>query len=206
MLQNRQYQNVRFINLFDGHFAVTANPNEEGAVSRINKNNMEVWEYLYNSMTGRITGIATHESEYGKSWKVTIQDGPEKYILTLPYSSRYTKGFMYRIGNVDLAQDVELRIGKFPKDGKEIAFLTLFQGGEKIQPMWTKDNPGEMPQMVRVKIRGQETWDDSDQLAYLETFVNTAIIPKLQSLNPTHDEVPETPQVTEEAPVDDLPF
>lgn len=208
MLENKPFQNVRFINLFDGHFAVTASHNEEGAVRRINKNNVEVWEYLYNSLSGRVTEILTHENEYGKSWRVTLQDGPEKYILTLPYASRYSKGFVYRIGNADLAKDIELKVGKFQKDGREIAFLTIYQDGKKVEPMWTKESPGELPPMEKVRVRGQEVWDDSEQLLFLERFIGKVILPRLTQEEPASDDLPRRtiPPATEEEALNDLPF
>jgi hypothetical protein len=181
MLTNRQFSSVKFINLFDGHFAIQAQANAEGANKRINKNGIEVWEYLYNNLSGVITDIISYENEYGKQWRVSITDGPEKYVLSLPDTSRYTRGFMFRIGRVNLQEPVDLLIGKFIADGKEIGYLTIHQGGQKIEPMWTKDNPGELPQMQKILVRGKEAWDDSDQILFIEGFVKNTIIPKLHA-------------------------
>ncbi len=197
MLHNKQIQNFRYVNIFDGHFAVTAAPHEEGAEKRINKNNVEVWEYLYNTLTGKITGINVAENDYGKSWVIDIEDGPEKYVLKLPFTSRYTKGFLYKIGNADLTKPMDLQIGKFLKDGREIGYLTIFQG-KKIEPVWTRESPGELPPLKKVMVRGQEIWDDSEQLIFLQGYIENVIAPKLQSI-PNDEPI-------QGDPVGDLPF
>lgn len=199
MLTNKNYSNVKYINLFDGHFAVQAPAGADGATKRINKNGVEVWEYLYNTITGMIRDIVPYENEYGKQWRVTLEDGPESYVLALPDTSRYTRGFTFRIGRVDLSQPVDLSIGKFIQNGKEIGYLTIHQAGKKIEPMWTKDAPGDLPQMKKLLVRGKEVWDDSEQLAYIESFIRNTVIPRLHA-----DEL--QPEPDRDEPASDLPF
>lgn len=56
-----------FIRTFKGNFTKKANAETPGAVKRLNKNNVEVWELLFNTISDVIVQeITRHESEeYG---------------------------------------------------------------------------------------------------------------------------------------------
>jgi hypothetical protein len=60
-----------------------------------------------------------------------------------------------------------------------------------------------MPDLTQKVIRGVNTWDDTDRLIFLESMVNTTIVPKLRQVSPaiTDVEVSE-----EEVPIDSIPF
>ena len=51
---------------------------------------------------------------------------------------------------------------------KTITGITLYQDGEKIAPYYTKEDPKGLPQMVKIKVKGKEQWDDSDMMTFLE--------------------------------------
>jgi hypothetical protein len=44
----------------------------------------------------------------------------------------------------------------------------LYQDGQKIAPYYTKEDPKGLPQMVKIKVKGKEQWDDSDMMQFLE--------------------------------------
>jgi hypothetical protein len=49
-----------------------------------------------------------------------------------------------------------------------------------------------MPQLKKIKVKGVETWDDTDRMEYLENYVKTSILtkvkPNLQDVN--EDDIP----------------
>ena len=42
-----------------------------------------------------------------------------------------------------------------------------------------KENPGQMPNLKKIKIKGVEQWDDSDMMEFLEAYVKEHITPQL---------------------------
>ena len=185
-LGNSTHSSKNYLNVVAGKFAIKAKEGAEGAVKRTNKNNQEVWEHLYNELSGvLITGIEKKVQEgFGASWQVTLKEGMDDYILNLPFSSRVTNGLMFRLPNIDLSSPMSLRLFTFKAEAptdKDKTFMTVEQNGKKVDPAYTKDSPNGLPEMKKVKIKGIDTWDDSDQLEFIETMVNTTIIPQLSA-------------------------
>jgi len=54
---------------------------------------------------------------------------------------------------------------------RKITGITLYQndgnGWVKVLPYYTKENPNGLPEMVKVKIKGKESWDDTDMMDFL---------------------------------------
>ncbi len=51
---------------------------------------------------------------------------------------------------------------------------------------WSKDNPGELPELEKVKVKGQMVYDNSKQLEYFEKFWRGLI----NSEKPNEEEAP----------------
>ena len=41
-------------------------------------------------------------------------------------------------------------------------------------------NPGELPDLKKIKVKGKDTWDDSERLEFLEEYVKNTILPKIK--------------------------
>jgi hypothetical protein len=170
-----------------------ASPTEK-SVSRVNKMGREVHEEFYDSLSGWLTDLKTKESEYGKSWVITIKDDSVYYNLEMKYSSGYATSFLKALPNANLSEVINIT-PKLVIDGdKKQSVIFISQNGKGLKHYWTKDTPRELPPMVKVKVRGVETWDDTDRMVYLENFVKDNILPKIK---PTLSDVTEG---------DDLPF
>lgn len=144
-------------------------------VSRTTKTGKTVHEEKFDSITGRIVGLKTHENDYGKQWHLTMTDGEDSYIVTMPYSSRYSTSFLKALPNIDLTKDVKLMPWSMTDKqdaSKKITGITMWQndgnGFVKIAPAFTKEEPNGLPQMKQVKVKGVMTWDDSDMMEFLE--------------------------------------
>lgn len=153
--------------------------------SRINKNGKEVHEEFYEYISGIMTGITTKDSEFGRFWIVTFQDGKDEFVLQMNYSSGYSQAFLKMLPNVDLKKKVQL-IPKLNTDkdtGKKKASLFITQDGAAIKWYYTKDNPNGIPELKgkpgKGKDKGKTIWDDSDIMEFLEDMVKTDIIPNL---------------------------
>jgi len=152
----------------------------EKSVSRVNKMGREVHEEFYDSLTGYLTDIKTKESEYGKSWVLVIKDNDGSYNLDMKYSSGYSTSFLKAIPNADLSQLITLSPKSIIDGDKKQSVLFISQNGKGLKHFWTKDTPRDLPPMVKVKVRGVDTWDDTERMDYLENYINVSILPKIK--------------------------
>lgn len=159
-----------------------------------------IHEEKYSFVEGLITNIEVKDSkDYGKSWIVTIQDENEVYLLQMDYSSGYSSAFLKALPNVDVSNKVKLSPKITVEGEKKKATMFINQHGEAAKWAYTKDAPNGLPAMVKKKIKGKEAWDDSDMMEFLETMVNTQIVPQLKSYKAVASEVEEEEE-KEEAP------
>lgn len=131
-----------------------------------------VHEELYDSVEGRITAIGTREGNYGKELIITINDGDDNFQLQLKLSSSQASCFLRCLPNIDLSKNVMF----IPKvqivNDIKRASLVLAQGNHGVKHAFTKDNPGDLPLMKKIKVKGKETWDDSEQLEFFEQLIS----------------------------------
>lgn len=159
-----------------------------------------VHEEHYSFVEGKIVDIQTKDSEYGKSWLVTIQDGEEKYILQMDYSGGYSSAFLKALPNVDLSSKVKLSPKMTIEGDKKKTTLFVNQHGAACKHFYTKDQPNGLPQMKKIKVKGKDQWDDSDMMQFFEDMVKNEILPQLNAAK--YDVVAETVDAedTEDAP------
>jgi hypothetical protein len=127
-------------------------------------------EELYGSIEGHITGISTKEGTYGKELHIQFADDT-KYDLQVPLSSGPAKSFLSALPNLDLTKMTKLIPKREEKDGVARTKILLSQNNAGVKWAFTKDNPGDMPPMKKIKVKGKETWDDTDQLEFFEALV-----------------------------------
>jgi hypothetical protein len=147
--------------------------------ARTNKLGNTVHEESYDYVEGMITAIKVRDTDYGKYWSVNIQDGSDNYILQFQYSGGNANCFLKSIPNADLRKPIKIRPAVEIDGDKKRSKLFLVQDDKALRWFWTKDNPGEMPSLKKIKIKGVEQWDDSDMMEFLEAYVSEHITPKL---------------------------
>lgn len=158
------------------------------------------------SYEGFLIDINITEEEYqGAKYEklsLTVQDGEEKVLLQMKLDSGYGRGFCQCISSADLSKKIEFTPSYKEMDGKKLASLFLRQGATVLKWSWTKDNPGDLPKMIKTKVKGKEVWDNSEQLDYFKKTLLQDIKPKLK---PSAAE-PEPEPVEEAGDPNDLPF
>lgn len=147
--------------------------------ARTNKMGNTVHEESYDYVEGMITGITVRDSDYGKFWCVNIQDGADSYILQFQYSGGNANSFLKSIPNADLRKPIRIRPAVEIDGDKKRSKLFLVQDDKALRWFWTKENPGQMPNLKKIKIKGVEQWDDSDMMEFLEAYVAEHITPQL---------------------------
>lgn len=169
----------KYFTIYDGKFAIKVEKGTPGSKDRINKRNVEVSEIHHDSFTAKLIDIRTKDSEYGKMWEFDFRDGEEVYTLSLPYSNGSSTTILKILPNVDLTKEMKLQVSQKVEDGKKKTSLFISQDGKTLKHGFTKENPNGLPPMVMVKVKGQEVWDDTDRLAFLEAMVKEKILPQL---------------------------
>jgi hypothetical protein len=193
-LQNSQSDSVIFLQIANGKIVRQSKTPVEGSVSRINKLGREVHELFYDSLTGHIKDITTRESEYGKTWIVKVNSDGKNYQLEFNYSSGYATTFLKALPNVQFSQPITLSPKLIIDGDKKKSVLFISQDGKGLKHYFTKDNPNGLPDLKKIKIKGKESWDDSDRMEFLEQYVQNNIIPMLK------------PQLQDTIEGEDVPF
>ena len=163
------------------------------SVSRVNKMGREVHEEFYDSLSGWLTDIKTKESEYGKSWVLVLKDEEGSYNLEMKYSSGYATSFLKAIPNASLSEVITLSPKLIVDGDKKQSVLFISQNGKGLKHFWTKDNPRDLPPMVKKKVRGVDIWDDTERMDYLENYVKDNILPKIKPTLQDVNEGDDTP-------------
>jgi hypothetical protein len=177
-----------FLSITTGKLVRQFSAPTDKSVSRVNKMGREVHEEFYDSLSGYITDLKTKEGDYGKFWVVTIKDDSSYYNLEIKYSSGYATSFLKALPNADLSEVINIT-PKLVIDGdKKQSVIFISQNGKGLKHYWTKDNPRDLPPLKKIKVKGVETWDDTDRMDYLEDFVKLSILPKVK---PTLSDVTE---------------
>jgi hypothetical protein len=163
--------NTTYLSVADGNLVRQHKQATERTTERLTKTGKLVFEERFKDLTAKLDGIATRENDYGKQWQIKFQDQGDFYIVSLPYSSRYASSFLKVLPNIDLSKEIRFMPWAMKDKNdptKTITGITMYQDGEKLASYYTKEDPKGLPQMVKIKVKGKEQWDDSDMMSYLE--------------------------------------
>lgn len=177
-----QREKGKYITIYDGKFCVRVPEGTEGAVTRTNKIGKVVHELFYDSCTGKLVNIRVKDSnDYGKTWEFVLLDEEtnDEFILQLSYSNSYATALLKMLPNIDLTKAFTLSPSQKIVEGKTQSSLFVNQDKQPIKHHYTKDVPNGLPPMTKIMVKGKETWDDTDRLAFLFDMVNADILPKL---------------------------
>jgi hypothetical protein len=156
----------------------------EGAVKRINKNNDTVHELYYPSITGRIEAVRiVDKGQYGEELEVRVRDDdPDSdlvMLLQMTYTSDLGKHFICRMEEMD--ENVDITIGVFRKleNGKDYRTTWAKQGDVKVENLYTKSGPKDLPKPVITEgRRGKKEYDFREQENYLFDLAEEMAIKK----------------------------
>lgn len=172
--------NIGFLKILQGTFRQEVSAGTDGSVSRTNKENRIVHEMVYTDLEGTITKVDLREhEEYGHQLCVDVTDGKETFQLQLPLSSNHADVFLNKSANIDFKKPVCFSPYQFTPKGeeKEKRGMVIKQNGEKVESLWTKENPGDVPELEKKKVKGKDVWDNSKRIDF---YVET-VIPAIQA-------------------------
>jgi hypothetical protein len=197
-----EQSNAIFLSITNGQICRKVPAPTKTSKERVNKNGKTVHEEYCKGWKGRITAVTVRDHpEFGKFWNITLTDDQGDAILQMNYSSGYSAAFLKMLPNVDLSSDVVITPNLKKEGDKNKTSLFITQHGVPVKWYYTKDDPKGLPPLKKIKVKGKDTWDDSDIMEFLENMVNTEIVPKLGQSAATVTESEDEP-----AGDDDLPF
>jgi hypothetical protein len=209
-----------YANIFKGKFTLQAKgpgKDEHGteAVMRTNKNNAEVWEYHYGSLSGELESIKAEKNDTLKAWQyilsVRIIAGP---LVTINVSadSRYGDSLAQRINNLKIGPITLNPYDFTDKEGKKSTGISILQDGAKVAASITTENPQGRPQ-TDPKVRLDEDEYKAHSIL-VRKFYRELVIKWGESNNPKEAASASVPSNVVEDPLaefeqtdaDDLPF
>ena len=173
-LSNLGGTNLTYLSVSDGNIVRQHKTANDRTTERVTKTGKLVFEERFKDLTGFITNVNTRENDYGKQWQLTFTDGPDTYIVSMPFSSRYASSFLKAVPNIDATKPLRFMpwAMKDKNDvSKTVTGVTMYQDGNKIAPAFTRDEPNGLPQMEKIKVKGKEQWDDSAMMEFLEQMI-----------------------------------
>jgi len=225
--------NFIFLNVSLGKIRRQVKEATEETVSRINKNQKEVHELVYDGWAGRLDSIETRKTDFGTEIQLVMNDGEQVAKIGLMYTSDHFLDFANRLLNFtpqEIARE-SIEVRPFSKtdtkDGKTYTnnFLLLKLQNEdgNRQRKYTKENPGDMPNWEQVDNPNGEgkVWSQKKQRKFLiekiaELMKEVVAIrqtmapepksaPPAEAHEPEHEE-PEGMMEEEDEDEDTLPF
>lgn len=118
-------------------------PNAQYREGTVDGKKYEIYELVFDYITGRITDIDVSDSEYGRNLEITLEDPSGENIIRMKWNSVYANTFLSKCPNLDFSKEVTIEPFYFKKDKK--ARLILIQDNNKIKAFYTKENPQGMP-------------------------------------------------------------
>jgi len=209
-----------YISVMEGKIVVKASEGDEGAVCRQNKNDVTVWEQLYDSYEGHITSAAIKVSTDDRFpdqliIEVTDKSTREKVNIAVSMTSKYSAKFFQVMRNIDLKRPVEFVPYHLPKEesGKYVTGWNLYQGGtnpdnklvssfdlghKDKNGKWVEGEvPGWTSEEKKVKGKLKTVWDNSEEIEFYTKHFNKWV--DKNGLN-VEDEDDRSSQEEEEAP------
>jgi hypothetical protein len=162
--------NRTIITISNGKLVVRVTPETEGAVERVNKKGVTVYEKHYPAIEGVV--ISDVDVKVNQDWDdelaITLHDEQKDYLLLMPLDSRYASSFMMCAKNIRLGEPVNIRPWAKEIEGKMKSRLYIEQNNLTVEPAHTKDEPNGLPMANKVRFQGKDRWDFADQIEFLK--------------------------------------
>jgi hypothetical protein len=135
-------------------------------------------EIQSDTITGYIVGFRSNtHPQWGTTLSVIMdmKDG-KSTMLQMKEGDRYWRALLMRLPNIDTSKPVKFKPYDWmpPGENKRKIGVVIEQGGVKVPPAWTRENPGQLPPPTRPVVKGKETYDFYDQDQWL---INTVLLP-----------------------------
>lgn len=190
---NEPAARATYLSLQDGKLALRLKSMDDhpSAVKREHKYGT-VYERYFDSIDGNIVDIQIRSGTYNgetiekDKWYVTIMDGSDRFVITIPYSSGYSKSFLNALCGVeDLSQRLRIRPWMMEDEKEKGKFwrgITIYSAPyakeNKVPKTFEKD---DIPAAEQKRVKGKDIWDDEVQMLWWEDKVANIIMPRIEA-------------------------
>jgi len=223
-LESSQHNKGNFYNVAAGAIRKKVDQETEGAKARKyihpkTKKEEVTYELVYPALSGQLTNAKINKSQIGTQLMLFIEDGDQKFILTMGIKSRYAKDFLKKAMNIDLGRVVRIAPFDFiPKDKtkSKIGLSITHPTDDPANPdkvysfFW--DNKKEKSINGIPEAPKDIDWDDEDErdefflkeTKFLKNFFEEKFLPQFELLFGEQETKQETQSVDnqEKQPID----
>lgn len=198
-LNQSNHSNRTFVSIVNGKWAQRVPEQTPNSVRRVIEDKKtgskkEVWELIYDTVSGHITSIEVDEAgKFGDQLKINMEDLGEQFTVTMSMSGREAKNFLCLLKNIDLNEPVILAPYNFVSkdDGRNVIGLNTYQGGIgkefKVKPHFSKETPNGLPQVPEGADTDEFKLTMKQQEIYLKKWTKKFIGDKFGSNVPPTD-------------------
>ena len=178
-----QSVSTQYLTISEGFIVSRAKTQLEGFEPYTRKDGSIGYQRKYASVDGYLTKVELRQTDFGKRWAFTLMDAGQGQQVELPYDSVYAKYIILALANdaCDFRQPIQLKPYYYIPKGKDkhSKGVTVAQNAVKVPWKYERD---ALPKWNEITLKGQKTWDNSDELAFLEKVVTDDIMPRIQTL------------------------
>jgi hypothetical protein len=120
-----------YVNISDGAIRINCSSDNVNAKKRITKDGNEKFELVYQSISGKITGIQKHRSDYGNFINFDISTDGVDYVLQAKDDSKYCQCILMCLPNINFEKDVTIQPYAIPQKDKAGKVITGTDGKAK---------------------------------------------------------------------------
>lgn len=125
----------------------------------------------FDFVEGRITGISRRDATINgkpmKFYEFSIENGGEKYVLSLLMDSSVARGIILPLASVQNFAGLSFRISPWLKDA--YTNVSVYANGQKLN--WGID-PKDLPPIKTVQVGLKEYTDDTERIQLIESLVD----------------------------------
>jgi hypothetical protein len=160
-LENGTQGNTTYLNIKEGKLVYGPKDNKKESVA----------------VAGTITKVEFVTEEYqGNNYekaKITIIDGPDRFLLQMNVDSGYFRGFCNALRTGNPTEVVRIKPNYKEEDGKKKSTCFVEQNGKALKHAFTKDHPGDLPPVEKVTFKGKDAYDGTKQMEYWKNWLKS---------------------------------
>jgi hypothetical protein len=146
MAGNPVREKKSYLSVYKGKIVQRVPKGTEQSIERVTKTGDTIHELHFESFSAEIKNMYVEKTDYGMQCRVVLSDMGEEYVLNIATESSVFDSFAKRVPNIKSGVYYTIKPYDFEsKEGKRMIGVNLFDGKNKIDPFFTKDNPGDVP-------------------------------------------------------------
>ncbi len=192
-----------------GYFAKKVSEDTVGAVATKKQDGTVYHELRRDFFTGKLkrVEIKTHD-EYGDFLKLRVIANGKEYSIEMDFDSGYAFGFLSTVPNIALEDAFLMSPSYKEEDGKKRSRMFIQQNGSWLKQYFTRDTPNGLPELKKIKVKGKETWDNTERLDWFKETLIPKLNKKLEDIwgNEPEEEDEEVEGKEQDSVTKTLPF